>query len=63
MRRRVEMANGRGMEYADNEAGEAYACWDNVMAACLPGETVKMIDLDTGKVVSQYTNKRVNKDS
>lgn len=56
MRRRVEMANGRGMEYADNEAGEAYACWDNVMAACLPGDTVKLINLGTGSTVSQYTN-------
>ena len=65
MRLRVEMANGNGMEYSEKESGQAWDCWDNVMDACLPGDTVKLINLGTGSVVSQYTNAAagVNKDS
>ena len=49
------------LRYSEAERKKAMDMWDRYVEDALPGSTVQLVNEDSGRVVSEYTNNRVAK--
>jgi hypothetical protein len=56
MRFEIRGPGNLSRKYTNEELGAAMDTWDESVEAALPGDKLQLVNLDTGRIVSEYIN-------